>query len=103
MNIGAPSSRRRPHISDAPIRTSAAALLVVLFALAPLGARVNAEPPPAAVPAYRVIVNPKNPFAQMDGKFLEDAFLKRTTRWSNNQVIRPADLPASAVARARFS
>ena len=52
---------------------------------------------------YKVIVNPANPAGSMDRKFLEDAFLKKVTTWSDGSVIHPVDLPASSPVRRRFS
>jgi len=61
---------------------------------------LRAEPKP---PAYRVIVNPKNPIASAERKFVEEAFLKKTTSWSSGAVIRPVDLVPNAPARRAFS
>jgi len=55
------------------------------------------------LPAFRVIVHPSNPVATVDRKFLADAFLKKTTRWSNDQAIRPVDQRSDSAARNRFS
>ena len=67
-----------------------------------LATRVSAEQ--ASVPAaYRIIVHPKNPVSSIERKFLEDAFLKKTTRWPNQGVIRPVDQTANTQARRRFS
>jgi|SRR5579862_2291398 ABC-type phosphate transport system substrate-binding protein len=52
---------------------------------------------------YKIIVNPANPAGSLDRKFLEDAFLKKATTWSDGSVIRPVDLPASSPVRRRFS
>jgi hypothetical protein len=52
---------------------------------------------------YLIIVNPNNPETEVDRAFLEGAFLKKVTRWPNDQVIRPAELVAGAPARRRFS
>lgn len=56
-----------------------------------------------APPAYRVIVYPKNPTSTVDRAFLADAFLKKTTRWGDGEVIRPVDLPSDASVRRKFS
>jgi hypothetical protein len=54
-------------------------------------------------PAYRVIVNPKNPSVAVERKFVEDAFLKKTTSWSNGWTIHPVDQSPSAPPRKPFS
>jgi hypothetical protein len=67
-------------------------------------ALATARPAPAtAPPAYRVIVNPANPASAVDRRFVAEAFLKKTTRWSDGTPIRPADQGADRPARQRFS
>jgi ABC-type phosphate transport system substrate-binding protein len=56
-----------------------------------------------AAPFYVVIVNPSNPAASVDRRFLTDAFLKKTTRWDHGETIRPADQVADSPVRRRFS
>ncbi|MEP7052521.1 MAG: hypothetical protein ABJB12_19295 [Pseudomonadota bacterium] len=56
-----------------------------------------------AVPGFRVIVQADNPVSELSREFLADAFLKRTTRWSNGEALRPVDQRSSSVARQRFS
>lgn len=56
------------------------------------------EPPP-----FVVIVHPSNPVTSATRAFLTDAFLKKTTRWSHDEPIRPADLRPSSATRAVFS
>jgi ABC-type phosphate transport system substrate-binding protein len=53
--------------------------------------------------AIRVIVHPKAPATKVDRKFVTDAFLKKRTRWGDDQLIRPVDLGASSAVRRRFS
>jgi ABC-type phosphate transport system substrate-binding protein len=53
--------------------------------------------------AYEVIVNPANPNASVDRRFLAEAFLKKTTEWPNGELIRPVDLPPGSAVRRRFS
>src|SRR6185503_304176 len=53
--------------------------------------------------AYRVIVNPGNPQSSVDRRFLSDAFLKKVTRWSTGDAIRPVDQGPDSAARQRFS
>jgi ABC-type phosphate transport system substrate-binding protein len=54
-------------------------------------------------PVFRVIVHPSNPVTSVDRKFLADAFLKKTTRWSHEQAIRPVDQRSDSAARNKFS
>jgi ABC-type phosphate transport system substrate-binding protein len=54
-------------------------------------------------PGFVVIIHPQNPYATLDRSFLADAFLKKTTRWPNGDVIKPVDLPGDSPARERFS
>lgn len=56
-----------------------------------------------ATPPYRVIVHPLNSIASVNRDFLGDAFLKKTTRWRNGEVILPADLSSDSTVRRRFS
>jgi ABC-type phosphate transport system substrate-binding protein len=86
------------------MRTLPAAILILLLSLTALCASVAANQStvvPAA--AYRVIVHPQNPLASVDRQFLEDAFLRKITRWRDNTVIRPVDLRSSSAVRRRFS
>lgn len=53
--------------------------------------------------AYQVIVHPSNPATVLERKFLEDAFLKKVSRWPHDKAIRPADLPPGSPTRARFT
>jgi ABC-type phosphate transport system substrate-binding protein len=55
-------------------------------------------------PAYRVVVNPANAATVADRRFLQEAFLKKVTRWSDSDVvIRPVDLPPGSPVRRAFS
>jgi ABC-type phosphate transport system substrate-binding protein len=76
-------------------------LLVALGLVAVAAAPVGADTRPA--PEVRIILNPKNPATALDRKFVADAFLKRVTRWPNDELIRPVDLEAGSSARRRFS
>lgn len=66
-----------------------------------LAAGGRAEEP--RTPEYLVIVNAANPASSAERKFLSDAFLKKTTRWSGGQMIRPVDQSADSEVRRRFS
>jgi ABC-type phosphate transport system substrate-binding protein len=57
----------------------------------------------AAPVGYRVIVNPANPTATLERKFLTDAFLKKATRWPGGESIRPVDQASDSVVRRRFT
>jgi ABC-type phosphate transport system substrate-binding protein len=76
-------------------------VLLPLVVLTGLGAPVLAQPRPT--PVYQVIVHPSNASTSLDRKFMEDAFLKKVTRWSNDVVIRPVDLAPSSTVRRKFS
>jgi ABC-type phosphate transport system substrate-binding protein len=54
-------------------------------------------------PPYRVIVNPRNSIGQVARSFLADAFLKKTTRWRNGEVILPVDLGGDSPTRRKFT
>ena len=81
-----------------PLPAIASALFLTLSAT---GATVLAQAPPAAT--YVVIVNPSNQATTVERAFLEDAFLKKTTRWASDEVIRPADLAPGSAVRRKFS
>jgi ABC-type phosphate transport system substrate-binding protein len=76
------------------------------FLLACVGLVLGGRPRAAAAdkaPAFRVIVNRKNPASRLDRHFVADAFLKKRTRWGNDVPIKPVDLPKKSAVRARFS
>jgi ABC-type phosphate transport system substrate-binding protein len=52
---------------------------------------------------FRVIAHPNNPITSVDRRWLESAFLKKTTRWSNDEAIRAVDLNPDSSVRRRFS
>jgi hypothetical protein len=58
---------------------------------------------PHGNPSFRLIVNPANPIAGVDRAFVSEAFLKKTTRWPNDELIRPVDLAPDSPTRRRFS
>jgi ABC-type phosphate transport system substrate-binding protein len=83
------------------------AVLLVWFAVAALafvgiGAMAHGARADGA-PAFVVIVNPSNPIPAVERKFLEDAFLKKITRWPDDKIIRPVDLPPNSPVRRRFT
>ncbi len=63
-------------------------------------ARVTVADPHAA---FVVIVNPTNVVGVLDRKFVEEAFLKKISHWSNDEAITPVDLAPSSPVRRRFS
>lgn len=52
---------------------------------------------------FVVIVNHQNPTTEVTLELAAEAFLKKTTRWSNGETIRPVDLPPDSAVRRRFS
>jgi ABC-type phosphate transport system substrate-binding protein len=79
--------------------TIRAAFVTLLLALIPLATSASAAEPPA----YRLIVHPKNPATSLDRIFLQDAFLKKQTRWPTGESIRPVDQSTSSGARKAFT
>jgi hypothetical protein len=53
--------------------------------------------------SYVVIAHPGVTTAMVDREFLEDAFLKKVTRWPAGDSIRPVDLAPGAPVRRAFS
>lgn len=83
------------------MRASLVAFVVALLAvLLPAGV-VHADKPPP--PPYVVIINVANPTATASRRFIGDAFLKKTTRWPNGDVIRPVDQAEDSGVRRRFT
>jgi ABC-type phosphate transport system substrate-binding protein len=80
-------------------------LLLLLFVSAlsssVLFGRSTAQAEP--VPDFRVIVHPENPATSFTREFLTDAFLKRTTRWGDGEMLRPVDQRSTSPARLKFS
>jgi ABC-type phosphate transport system substrate-binding protein len=76
-------------------------LLMSVFSLSVLLRRSTAQA--EAGPDFRVIVHPENPATSLSRDFLTDAFLKRTTRWGDGEMLRPVDQRSTSVARERFS
>ena len=52
---------------------------------------------------YHIIVHPDNPATSISKKELKKIFLKRTTKWPNNQKMVPIDLSEEASARISFT
>jgi hypothetical protein len=99
-----PSSGRRPPPA-LPRATAAVRRRTVLAAgitgLLLAASRVRAQQP--APPAYRVVVNARNPLSSVDRRFLSQAMLKKVTHWDHGEPIRPVDQGADSPTRRRFS
>jgi ABC-type phosphate transport system substrate-binding protein len=76
-------------------------LVVALLAVMLPAGVVHADKPPP--PPYLVVVNVANPTSTASRRFIGDAFLKKTTRWPNGDVIRPVDQADDAAVRRRFT
>ena len=63
----------------------------------------SAEKAPTPPPPYVIIVNTNNATPSATRKFIGDAFLKKTTRWPNGDVIRPVDQGPNSAVRRRFT
>jgi ABC-type phosphate transport system substrate-binding protein len=77
------------------------AIAMVLVLVLPCAA-VLAQATVPSPPAYRMIVNPRNPVQAVDRGFLAEAFLKKVARWGHGEAIRPVDLMDST-PRRKFS
>ena len=76
------------------IRIFVASLAVLAFA------------PPAnsqADPDFKVIVHASNPVTSMTSAEVSNFFLKKVTRWSGGQAVRPIDLATRSPVRGNFS
>jgi ABC-type phosphate transport system substrate-binding protein len=71
-------------------------VLILVLLLVSGFARADGKP-------FRVIVNPQNPRATIERRFLLEAFLKKRTRWGDDELIRPADLDSRSHVRGQFS
>jgi len=77
--------------------------MLVLVAVLGLTAALVPGRSRAGATGFKVVVNVANPVATAERRFLEDAFLKRTTRWSGGTLIHPIDLTPDSPARRLFS
>ena len=80
------------------LRIAFVVILLVLGVILPPSDVSAGTPPP-----YVVIVNPTNTESVLDRTFVEDAFLKKVTRWKNDDVIHPVDLGPESPVRRRFT
>jgi hypothetical protein len=81
--------------------TILASAMALALAVTVLGATVFAQGRPEG--EYVLIVHSTNPAVRLERKFLEDAFLKKVTRWPGGTVIRPVDLSPDSRVRQRFT
>jgi hypothetical protein len=81
------------------LRAAIVLLIVGLVLATPRGA-LRAQP---ATTVWVVIVHPSNRETSVERSFLEDAFLKKTTRWPKGELMRPVDLRPDSPVRRRFS
>jgi ABC-type phosphate transport system substrate-binding protein len=51
---------------------------------------------------YRLLVHPSNRIEKVEKRFLTQVFLKKVTRWPDNEAIRPVDLSAASEVRRQF-
>lgn len=54
-------------------------------------------------PAFVMVVHPSNPASSVERAFLSDAFLKKKTRWPDDEAIYPVDLRLNSATRQHFS
>ncbi len=80
------------------MRITLSSLVLLLLLASDLGAAESSSTPP-----YLVIVHPDNKHQSLDRKWVADAFLKKTTRWSGDVTIRPVDAKPASSSRQRFS
>jgi len=71
-----------------------------LIALALVMATVASADPALVV---RVVVNAKSPAKTIERRTVEEAFLKKRTRWDDDTAILPVDLSQKSSVRDRFS
>ena len=92
--------RRYTQGTSIPRRGAILGATLVVCALLSLSVRRSGA---ENIPDFRVIVHPDNPSSSLTRDFLVDAFLKRTSHWSDGETIRPVDQRQSAFVRRRFS
>jgi len=80
------------------VRALASAALALL-GLVSSAARAQAPQPEE----FLMIVNAHNPVSVAKREFLADAFLKKVTRWDDDEAVRPVDLRPASAARQVFS
>jgi ABC-type phosphate transport system substrate-binding protein len=63
---------------------------------------VPAQADAGASKTFRVVVNARNPAGSAPREFVADAFLKRASRWTTGEPIRPVDLRPDSSTRHAF-
>jgi ABC-type phosphate transport system substrate-binding protein len=79
------------------MRVALMVILVLATALSPVA------PTRADGPAFHLVVHPSNRATVLDRRFVADVFLKKRTRWSDDEQVSPVDQSPRASPRARFS
>ena len=74
-------------------------LILVFLVVGVCARRIGAED----ASAYKVIVHPSNPMTQLTRLKIGEAFLKKTYRWPDGQVMVPVEPPGKSPVRQRFS
>ena len=78
----------------------AAAVLSLALLLPSFAApRARAE----AARGFQIIVHSSNPTTQMSAEAIASVFFKRTSRWSDDEVQKPVDLPLGSAVRDEVS
>lgn len=76
--------------------------LVALISLCAAGL-VGTPRAAASSPAFVIIINPEITETTATREFVARAFLKKTTRWPDGQVIHPVDQSGESALRRRFT
>lgn len=77
-------------------------LFLVAFATVAGAAGTPTAAPGISAP-FLIVLHPANPATSLDRRFLSDAFLKRTTRWPGDELVRPVDLASDSPVRRAFT
>lgn len=85
-------------MSTSPVNARSLLLVLAFALLAAVGTGAA-----SGADGFRIIVNPDNPVSSVDRRFLADVYLKKATRWSSDEAIRPVDLGPGSPARRAFS
>lgn len=91
------STRRTNRRPKQRLNASATALVFVLLTFLVSASRA------ASSSSFVIVVSPNVSVAELESSFVADAFLKKKTRWSNGDLIRPVDLKSDSPVRASFS
>jgi hypothetical protein len=77
--------------------------LAIALAFATVWSSAGAQSGEPAPPAFRVIVNSRNPQRAVGREFVAAAFLKKTTIWPGGHTIHPVDQKEYSAARIAFT